>query len=140
VISNRAAEHLAQEASGVEAIIQRCYEWFGDNALPVPAFYVPPAWALGPIGRARLKQLPFRFYETLIGVYDAGEARLHRLPLLGFEADRPWRARALRLNNHVQRRWASWRGRWRVAIHPQDLKGPLAIDLLREINALTICK
>lgn len=136
LISNRAAEHLAMDAQGVDRLIRRCHAWFAANGLPSPALYVPPAWALGPLAKKRLESLPFRFYETMSGVYDAGERRFHRLPLLGFEADRRWRACALRINNRIHRRLAAMAGRWRVALHPGDLQGPLAADVVREIEAL----
>ncbi|APZ44589.1 hypothetical protein BW247_06915 [Acidihalobacter ferrooxydans] len=136
LISNRAAEHLGEDSAGCERIILRCYRWFADNALPPPALYVPPAWAMGPISRARLKTLPFQYYETLSGVYDASSARFVRLPLLGYEADRAWRAQALRLNNRLNRQWAKTSNHLRIALHPGDLEGPLGGDLLDLFEAL----
>lgn len=131
IISNRVAEHLAEDAAGCERIMRRCHAWFAEHSLPEPELYVPPAWAMGRIPRARLPQLPFRYYETLRGVYAAQHRRFVRLPLLGFEADRPWRAHALRLSNAFNRRVSGTTHRLRIAIHPWDLDGPLRTDLLR---------
>ncbi|MEJ2631785.1 MAG: DUF2334 domain-containing protein [Acidihalobacter sp.] len=134
MISNRVAEHLAEDAAGRERIIRRCHAWFAENGLPEPSLYVPPAWAMGRIPSRRLQQLPFRYYETLGGIYSSGDTRFTRLPLAGFEADRPWRAHVLRLSNAVNRRLARDTIRLRIAIHPWDLDGPLRTDLLRLLS------
>ena len=31
---------------------------------------MPPAWAMGPVSRSELRHLPFRYFETLRGVFD----------------------------------------------------------------------
>lgn len=142
MISNRVAEHLAEDVSGRERIIRRCHAWFAENDLPEPALYVPPAWAMGRIPPKRLRELPFRYYETLGGIYSSWDTRFTRLALAGFEADRPWRAHALRLSNAFNHRLAGKTKRLRIAIHPWDLDGPLSSDLLRLLSpseAITAC-
>ena len=58
---------------GVIELMQQCYDWFAASRLPQPALYVPPAWAMGAIGRTRLAaDGPFRLYELFGGVFDAG--------------------------------------------------------------------
>lgn len=131
LISNQAAEHLGEDTAGCERIIRRCHAWFGEQALPEPRLYVPPAWAMGPVSRDRLRRLPFSYYETLGGIHGAGDGRFTRLALAGFEADRPWRAQALRLSNAINRRRAGSAQRLRIAVHPWDMDGPLRADLLR---------
>ena len=76
-----------------------------------------------------LRDLPFRYYETLSGTYDAEENRFARTPLLGFEADTRFRAVSLRLFNLVNRGIARLRGSVRIAIHPRDFELLLASDL-----------
>jgi predicted deacetylase len=98
-------------------------------ALPAPSLYVPPAWAMGRISRAGLRKLPFRYYETISGVYDAQADRFIRLPLLGFEADTRIRATALKLSNVLNRRLANAHRELRFAIHPTDFELYLARDL-----------
>ena len=90
LISKRVAEHLALDGSGCIELMQRCHDWFADQDLPLPTLYVPPAWAMGPVPRSALPDLPFVQFETLAGVYDIEASRLYRLPLLGFEVDSRW--------------------------------------------------
>ncbi|WP_455384916.1 DUF2334 domain-containing protein [Acidihalobacter prosperus] len=134
IISNRVAEHLAEDAAGRERIIRRCHTWFAENGLPEPSLYVPPAWAMGRIPAKRLRELPFRYYETLGGIYAPRHRGFTRLPLAGFEADRPWRAHTLRFSNAINRCLAGKTNRLRLAIHPWDLDGPLSADLLRLLS------
>ncbi len=129
LISRYVAEHLALDAIGIAELILRCHAFFAEHDLPAPTLYVPPAWAMGRIPRATLRQLPFAYYETLNGVYDAHQDRYHTLPLLGFEADTSTRAAFLTVSNAVNA--ARGRGRvMRIAIHPHDLDYRLA-DRLR---------
>ncbi|WP_232802505.1 polysaccharide deacetylase family protein [Alloalcanivorax mobilis] len=121
VLSRRVAEHLALDADGIADLIRRCHRWFAVHDLPVLPLYVPPAWALGTIPRQRLAELPFRYYETLGGLYDADRDLSITLPLLGFEADQPLQAAALRISNSFNRLLAMLSGRaLRVALHPND--------------------
>lgn len=134
-ISRNVAEHLSKNEREIAAIIQRTYDWFAENRLPSPSTYVPPAWAMGSINRKRLKTLPYRFYESLNGVYDSREDQFHRLSLLGFEADTRFRAAFLRLFNRINLWRSSRLGRTlRMAIHPEDLQLRLAGDLRRTID------
>lgn len=136
VISRNVAEHLALDEAGIERLIRRCREWFPANGLPQPETYVPPAWALGRIRRGRLSGLGFRYFETLTGIFDAGSGRFRRLPLVGFEADTPLRARLLRALNRASLAWAGAERPLRVAIHPRDPELLLAGDLERLLVSL----
>lgn len=135
VISRRVAEHLALDAAGIVDLIGRCHDWFPAHRLASPSLYVPPAWALGGIRSEALAALPFARYELLSGVYSATSGLTMRVPMLGYEADTPMRAPAIRLWNRINRRWAQARGWIRIAIHPRDgdlrLAGDLGQDLVR---------
>lgn len=135
IFSRNTAEHLALPRREIPALVCRCHAWFSAHGLPEPDLYVPPAWALGGIARAALAALPFRYYEDLGGILDVANNRHHRLPLLGYQADAPWRSPTLRASN-----WVNWlRGRRapvRIAIHPRDLWLPLARQLE---EALALC-
>lgn len=130
LLSRDAAEHLSLDPASIEALVRANRQWFDQQGLAAPELYVPPAWALGPVPRSALAQLPFRYYETLTGIHDVQSGRFYRLPVVGFEADTPGRARVLRLINMLQLTLARWRRRpVRVAIHPQDAELYLAGDL-----------
>lgn len=129
--SRGVAEHLALDSDGIASVIERCFAWFAENDLRSPTLYVPPAWAMGSISRARLRELPFEHYETLGGVYHARDDRFERIPLLGFEADTAFRATTLRIFNVVNHALAKRHGRARVAIHPRDRRLLLSQDLSR---------
>ncbi|MDZ7723539.1 MAG: polysaccharide deacetylase family protein [candidate division KSB1 bacterium] len=135
VISRRVAEHLSLSESEIAALIRRCHHWFPDNGLQVPELYVPPAWAMGKISRQRLRELPFRCYEFLNGLYDSNPDRFEPMPLLGFEADTRLRRSALRLNNAVNR-LRSRRQTGRIAIHPHDLDLYLRPDMDQLFSSL----
>jgi uncharacterized protein len=118
LISRKVAEHLALDEDGIAELIQRNYAWFTRHDFPPPACYVPPAWAMGRIRRARLRELPFATYESLTGVYHARTDVFERQALAGFEADTAWRALALSASNRWQARRA---GTLRICLHPHDL-------------------
>ncbi|NNC86896.1 MAG: DUF2334 domain-containing protein [Akkermansiaceae bacterium] len=135
VISRNVAEHLALDAAGIEALIERCHAWFGDHGFRAPELYVPPAWAMGGIGAARVRNLPFRRYEYMRGVLEADTGKLEQWPMVGFEADRWWRKAGVRmwnrLNLHAAERGT---GVLRIGIHPRDrdlLLAPEMEGLLR---------
>lgn len=128
LISRDVAEHLALDADGILALMRRCHGWFQAAGLRPPRLYVPPAWALGALPRRRLNEQPFRLVETLGGVHDLRRRRWRPWPLLGYEADTPGRARALRLANAAARRLGR-RCRPRLALHPFDERLALARDL-----------
>tara|TARA_B100001540_G_scaffold40115_1_gene35570 strand:+ start:676 stop:1413 length:738 start_codon:yes stop_codon:yes gene_type:complete len=129
LLSRGVAEHLPLDEASVVELVQRCQRWFGEHALPAPALYVPPAWALGRIAPARLDGCGFRYIETLAGIHDLHARRLYRLPLVGFEADTAVRAAFLRGFNAVNRGVASARGVLRLGVHPRDRQLRLRRDL-----------
>lgn len=129
LVSRDVAEHLALDADGILALMARCHRWFGEQGLAAPDYYVPPAWAMGPIAPARLAASPFAEIEYLGGIYDVRAGRFLRLPLVGFEADTGLRALSLRLWNGLNRRLARAAVPLRLAIHPQDTRLRLAGDL-----------
>jgi predicted deacetylase len=131
LISRNVAEHLALSASQIRSLVQRCYDWFGANDFPEPALYVPPAWAMGPIGRHDLDRLPFEQYETFAGVYDSAAGAFRRMAMVGFEADTSFRALSCRVWNRWNLRVAGASKPVRVAIHPRDLGLLLGENLRR---------
>jgi len=132
VMSRDQAEHLSRSREDVRERVARCHAWFGEQGLEVSPVYVPPAWALGPLTRADLRELPFRYYSTLTGFVDAASGRTALLPLVGFEADTPARSRALRASNAVNVGLARALG-WpvRIGYHPTDLELLLEEDARR---------
>ncbi|MHA7833165.1 MAG: polysaccharide deacetylase family protein [Algiphilus sp.] len=132
LMSRDAAEHLALDAAGIAQLMQASHDWFAQQGLPSPTLYVPPAWALGAIHRSTLRTLPFRHIEVTAGVIDTASGRLEVQPLIGFEADTAWRARALSAWNHSQMALARRSGRTlRIGIHPYDPELALAGTLER---------
>ena len=137
LLSRDAAEHLSLDADAIAELIRANRHWFDEHDLEAPELYVPPAWALGSIARSYLKNLPFRYYETLTGIHDVEQDYFRRVPVIGFEADTPGRARVLRLINAIQLQLARWRERpVRVAIHPFDPELYLAADLRACLDAV----
>lgn len=138
LLSRDAAEHLSLDPTAIAALIRANFDWFSERGLGEPSLYVPPAWALGRVSRSVLRTLPFRYYETLSGVYDSSTDRFRRLPVIGFEADTPARAVPLRVINALQWRLARWLRRApRIAIHPHDAELELAGDLRASLDAVT---
>lgn len=131
LISRNVAEHLALSRSQIQALVQRCHAWFAENDLPEPVLYVPPAWAMGRIGREDLDRLPFPLYETLAGVYSPGANTFRRTAMIGFEADTAFRALSCRIWNRWNLLTAGTSNPLRVAIHPRDPRLLLADDLRR---------
>lgn len=128
LISRRVAEHLALDEEAVAALVARCHSWFAEAGLRLPRLYVPPAWAMGALGPAQLRRLPFAAYEDLGGFRRVDGTRVD-VPVAGFEADRSWNLPFLRAFNRVARLRAGRGGLLRVAIHPRDLRLPMARDL-----------
>jgi predicted deacetylase len=164
LISRNVAEHLDLGSAGVLQLMIRSRDWFGTHDLPMPNFYVPPAWALGPISRADLCKVPFELIETtrgLIHLRHAGspaprtqrdsnsvreeteairETRPHfqKLPLTGYEADTPSREFFLRIWNAAQ--FAHARSKalpLRISIHPDDLDLRVADQMDRQVRSIT---
>ena len=130
LISRDQAEHLSRSTEELLDRVGRCHRWFGSAGLPVPELYVPPAWALGALSQAHLAELPFRWYEVLSGFITAENGALRVVPLVGFEADTPFRQVALGVANGINLTVASLFGRpTRIAIHPSDLKLRLTASL-----------
>ena len=121
LISKDVAEHLVLDEVGIAALIHRCHHWFEANHLPAPSLYVPPAWAMGRLGRTALNDLPFSQYEYFAGVYFATSGHFVRSPVVGFEATSAWRAHAVGAWNRLARLRAERVGQWRISLHPEDL-------------------
>lgn len=142
MISRGLAEHLALESREIVELVHRSFEWFAENDLPAPRWYVPPAWAMGRLTREQWTTLPCRFFETLSGVYDNHTGRRWWLPLTGFEADTRGRAFFLSLFNAANLSLSRLTGRpARLAIHPHDLSYRLGEKLRRFLQQpMTLCR
>lgn len=138
-ISRNAAEHLALNGNQIADLIGRCYYWFPEHGLQPPELYVPPAWAMGAISREQLRNLPFRQFEYFGGIYDRHTDKFYYLPVVGYEADTPWRVPPLRLWNAFNSALARYAGTLRVAIHPYDLALKLGGDLHALLEASIQC-
>ncbi len=137
LLSRMVAEHLSLDRSAARALVRRCRDWFDEQNLTPPELYVPPAWAMGPLSRRDLDDLPFKRYETARGVYVTCENRFFRLPLVGFEADVSVRAALLRPWNRINVAVARARDLpLRVAIHPFDLDLKLGGDIRALLSAV----
>lgn len=136
LISRNEAEHLSRAPGELVERMWRSYGWFVEHDFPPPRTYVPPAWALGALDRPLLQQLPFRWYESHLGIYDSETDRFRAMPLAGFLADEPGRVRPLRVFNRLNIGLARLsRLPLRISVHPSDLRFPLAPDLLELCRA-----
>ena len=134
-ISRNVAEHLSLDAEKIADIIKRNFQWFGELGLAAPNLYVPPAWAMGAISNKILDDLPFRFYETLTGIYNSDIGSYFRLPLVGFEADTWIRVGSLRPLNYLNKLTSKkFHLPIRIAIHPYDMEFRLQEDLKKLFN------
>lgn len=134
LLSRNVAEHLVLDANGIKTLITRCYQWFNEHDLPSPELYVPPAWAMGNIARAQLKELPFRYHETFFGLYDTQADKFTYSPLTGYEADTVFRAISLRFWNQLNLLIAQFKGPLRIGIHPYDFDYKIANDLQHDLK------
>lgn len=136
LLSRRAAEHLSLNAVEIAQRMRDCFAWFERNDLAPPALYVPPAWALGPLPKPALLELPFSFVELLGGVLNGGDGSYRRLPLTGYEADTAWRAFSLGLWNRCNA-WAARVSRepLRIGIHPFDAELHLNRQMQYQIDS-----
>ncbi len=144
IISRDVAEHLDLDSLGVLGLLIRSGEWFAENDLPAPEFYVPPAWALGFIKKKHLVEAPYRMIETTRGIIHLdggtcsrtsapGQIIRQKFPLTGFEADTFLREAFLRRWNRMQTKKAlRSRKPLRISIHPDDLQLGLA-DQMEEL-------
>ena len=134
-LSRTVAEHLALNADGILALLKRSRDWFNQQGFATPALYVPPAWAMGAIKRARLSaEGPFARYEVFGGIYEAATQEWRPTPMLGYEADTPARVMPLKLWNALNRRRAGAAEVIRIGIHPHDLDYALAGDLKADLK------
>lgn len=134
-LSRNVAEHLALDADGVLALMRRCRDWFAQHDLASPGLYVPPAWALGAVSAAALREASlFRQIEVFGGVVDTRTGAGVHVPVLGYEADAAVRVPVLRVWNALSRRRAVRAGYVRIGIHPQDIDYPLRADLVADLT------
>lgn len=144
LISRRVAEHLHLDSQDIRRLMLRSHDWFGENGLPLPEFYVPPAWALGPLRKAEMAQLPYRLIETtrgLIHLKASTHTSFQKLPLTGYEADTPFRECFLRRWNASQARTARKKKLpLRISIHPDDLDLRVADQMEDQILAVRCYK
>lgn len=133
LLSRKVAEHLALDEAGILDLMTRCRDWFPRHGLEPPTLYVPPAWALGSVNRAALREAAtFRQLETFAGVLDIASGVSHASPVLGYEADAAVRVPVLRLWNAIGRRRAA--GAVRIGIHPSDIDYPLRDELIADLK------
>lgn len=138
LLSRDAAEHLSRPAHGVMALVLRCHAWFVEHDLPVGPLYVPPAWAVGQLGKAAQLALPFALMETLSGVIRLSDQSQQRLPLAGYEADNTMRAMLLSASNRFNVALAARTGRMlRIGLHPFDLQYHLAAQVIADLQRVT---
>ena len=136
LLSRNVAEHLSLDSAGIHALMERSAHWFEESGLPVPSLYVPPAWALGNISPAELRDLPFSHVEVLRGLLETKTGRRIPLPMAGFETDTRWREAFVRRWNARQMRIARKTGRpLRLGLHPHDFQLRMASDLEKLIHS-----
>lgn len=137
LLSRNAAEHLALDEHEIAALLERNHRWFGEHGLDAPDLYVPPAWALGAIGKPALRASPWRFFEVLTGVFDVTTGAAKMLPLAGFEADAWHRQIVLTASNWINRWLAGDARPVRIAIHPHDFEYRLTDQLTACLESVT---
>lgn len=134
LLSRDAAEHLSRSRADVESIVGRGARWFVAHDLPAPTFYVPPAWAAGPLSNRSLRGMGFGLIETFAGITETNTGKRRLLPLAGFEADTRFRAICVRALNTANLGLARLSKRpIRVAVHPDDER----LLLHRQLDAWT---
>lgn len=145
LISRHVAEHLDLNSTQILKLLRRAHDWFPEHELPTPDFYVPPAWALGPIRKPDLAAAPYRHIETTRGILHLkrehsrtpAQVDFERLPLTGYEADTPAREFFLRRWNRAQWRAAARNDHTlRLSIHPNDLDLRLADQITKQIETI----
>lgn len=136
LISRDVAEHLDLNSREILDLLNRSKNWFQENSLPCPNYYVPPAWALGFISKEDLRHAPYDLIETTRGLIQPSNLGFHKLPLTGYEADTPLREAFLRRwNKHQERSATSTDKALRISIHPNDLQLRVADQLEEQIRA-----
>ena len=131
-ISRGEAEHLSLSEPEIDDVVRRSHGWFARVGLRSPSLYVPPAWAAGRLPTARRRTLPFSYYETLYGVYDARRHEGRWMPLTGYMADTRLRTVLLGSVNALLLRLPC--PIVRIALHPEDLRLPLREALIRHLG------
>lgn len=140
LISRNVAEHLDLNSRGVLELLIRSKNWFNEQNLTPPDFYVPPAWALGPIKKSELIQAPYKKIETTRGLIRIKEkcTSFEPLPLTGYEADTWLRESFLRWWNTSQEKSAARKNKpLRISIHPDDLHLRVADQLEAQIEKVS---
>lgn len=137
LLSRDVAEHLSLGGAEIRKLLDACFYWFTDKGFMPPDLYVPPAWAMGNIGKNELRQSPFRFFENTSGLYDSVDERQVNLPLAGFEADNTFRAVSLSFWNRINLTLASATRPLRLSIHPHDRELKLKESLARFLASVT---
>ncbi|HKK93694.1 MAG TPA: DUF2334 domain-containing protein, partial [Longimicrobiales bacterium] len=139
VVSRDQAEHLSASRTEVMDLVARGRTWFETHGLPVPTFYVPPAWALGAVSPRALADLGYRAVEVQWGYHDLETRRFHATPLIGFEADTRWRDVALGAFNALQVKLARRTGRpLRLGLHPFDLELRRSQEVRRRLDEVDV--
>lgn len=135
LLSRQVAEHLSLDPQAIEDLMRRSHAWFAHQGLPSPRLYVPPAWALGKVSAQALANLPYAHVEVLQGFIEVKSQKRIRTAMVGFEADIPWRAMAVRLWNLGQlAQQRILRQPLRIGLHPFDRRLLLANDLDRLLS------
>lgn len=141
LISRNVAEHLSLSSRQEIDLMRRCACWFDEHGFQPPKLYVPPAWAMGKVTLAELKEQPFPMVETLAGVILTQTQKRIRMPLLGFEADTRLRRQFLTTFNWLNLCAHSKTARSiRISIHPHDHRSLLADSLKQTLSRGWNCK
>lgn len=123
LMSRDYAEHLSLEREEIMNIVRRSYGWFQKEGLKPPILYIPPAWAIGKISKNDLKELPFRFYETMMRIHDSDTGSSSKLPLVWFNADTSLRVFSSHVSNALNKAIGALSNQpVRIAVHPIDLR------------------
>lgn len=161
LISRHVAEHIDLDSKDILKLMQRSKKWFAENDLPTPDFYVPPAWALGPIQQSDLAKVPYTLVETTRGLIRIGPdactqasaenlknpgrpganipSTFQKLPLTGYEADTALREFFLRRWNTAQANIARRKNLpLRISIHPDDLDLRIADQMDQQIKEVEV--
>ena len=129
LISRMAAEHLSLPRDEIIDLMQRNHSWFGIHDLAPPDYYVPPAWALGPVTIDDLASTPYEYIELTSEIRRISTSSFRMLPLAGFEADQSLRKWSLVVSNLANRLISGGARPLRIAIHPYDFTYLLSSDL-----------
>ncbi len=157
LVSRDVAEHLCLDSDGIVQLMQMSHAWFAQHGYPAPQLYVPPAWALGQVSMAALRQTGFLYVESTRGFVDIQNGKRIWLPLLGYETDTMVRALAVSQWNPINWSMSQFKNRQRsgypiirqladqptrqpirLSIHPKDFELRLADDLHRALDKISV--